>query len=133
MPRVKFNIVHHSFRKKLPNIRTPLPPLSSTLLRSLLIVTPVPEKSSFEAKDALNSIGTFVDSAEHPIITVAGDYKKSYKMCWENANSKLEKKLAFLYGTLTYLTCLQEKSLYPFYCSLLSTTLFRFSLVLKIC
>ena len=122
MPRVKFNIVHHSFRKKLPNIRTPLPPLSSTLLRSLLIVTPVPEKSSFEAKDALNSIGTFVDSAEHLIITVAGENKKSYKMCWENANSKIEKKISLIVWNIDLFNMLARKILVSF---LLQSTVYH--------
>ena len=43
-----------------------------------LIVTPVPEKISPEAKDALSLLGTIVQSAEHLGITIAGDYQTSY-------------------------------------------------------
>ena len=67
-----------------------------------MIVTPVPEKISVEARDALSSLGTIVDSTEHLGITIAGDYNRSYSLSWDNAISKLEKKISLIGWKIAY-------------------------------
>ena len=57
-----------------------------------LIVTPSPEGISAEARDALESLGTIVESAEHLGIFISKDYETSYKLSWDYAFSKLKKK-----------------------------------------
>lgn len=64
-----------------------------------------------EAKDALNLIGTIVDSAEHFGIIVEGNYEKSYKMSWENPISKLEKKISTIGRKISYSEMLARKIL----------------------
>ena len=66
-----------------------------------LIVTPVPEEISPEAKDALSLLGTIVESAEHLGITIAGDYQN-----WKiNYSDMLARKLlmsALLQSTVNH-------------------------------
>ena len=76
-----------------------------------LIVTPVPEQISPEAKDALSMLGTIVHSAEHLGVIIAGDYQTSYHLSWENTISKLEKKISLIGWKISYSDMLARKML----------------------
>ena len=56
-------------------------------------------------------MGTIVDSAEHLGIIIARDYQTSYNLSWENAISKLEKKISIIGWKINYSDMLARKML----------------------
>ena len=58
-----------------------------------LIITPNPSQISEEAKSALQTVGSIVDSVDHLGLRIASSYERSHQLSWENAILKLEIKI----------------------------------------